>query len=117
MNVRKIGGLPVVSHGRLVGVITESDIFRAFLEISGVHEPGVRVMFDSREDEDVVALVVELAEQRGMRVASVLSMRHDRGRLAVVRLLGGDGERFIDDVLRSGHRLVSVIRTDAAAVA
>lgn len=74
-------------------------------------------MFDSREGEDVVGLVVALAERRGMRVASVLGMRHDRGRLAVVRLLGGDGERFVDDVMRSGHRLVSVIRTEPAAVA
>jgi hypothetical protein len=44
-------------------------------------------------------------------------MRHDRGRLAVVRLLGGDGERFIDDVLRSGHRVVSVLRTEPTAAA
>jgi CBS domain-containing protein len=30
---RKIGGLPVVEHGRLVGIITESDIFRRFVEL------------------------------------------------------------------------------------
>ena len=27
-----IGGLPVVDEGRLVGVITETDIFRRFVE-------------------------------------------------------------------------------------
>ncbi len=30
---RKIGGLPVVEHGRLVGIVTESDIFRRFVEL------------------------------------------------------------------------------------
>ena len=30
---RKIGGLPVVEHGRLVGIITESDIFKRFVEL------------------------------------------------------------------------------------
>jgi acetoin utilization protein AcuB len=30
---RKIGGLPVIDNGRLVGMITESDLFRAFVEL------------------------------------------------------------------------------------
>lgn len=28
----RVGGLPVVDHGSLVGIITESDIFRCFVE-------------------------------------------------------------------------------------
>jgi CBS domain-containing protein len=30
---RKIGGLPVLEHGRVVGIITESDIFKRFVEL------------------------------------------------------------------------------------
>ena len=30
---RKIGGLPVLEQGRLVGIITESDIFKCFVEL------------------------------------------------------------------------------------
>ena len=29
----KIGGLPVVSNGKLVGIITETDLFKVFLEL------------------------------------------------------------------------------------
>jgi CBS domain-containing protein len=32
---RKIGGLPVLENGQLVGIITESDIFRRFVEMRG----------------------------------------------------------------------------------
>jgi len=32
---RKIGGLPVLDDGRVVGMITESDIFRRFVELRG----------------------------------------------------------------------------------
>jgi CBS domain-containing protein len=32
---RKIGGLPVVEDGKLVGIVTESDIFRRFVELHG----------------------------------------------------------------------------------
>jgi acetoin utilization protein AcuB len=35
MLARKIGGLPVVDDGRLVGIVTESDIFKRFVELAG----------------------------------------------------------------------------------
>lgn len=39
----KIGSLPVMRDGMLVGIITESDLFEAFLELFGGHERGVRL--------------------------------------------------------------------------
>lgn len=39
----KIGSLPVMRDGLLVGIITESDLFDAFLELFGGHEKGVRL--------------------------------------------------------------------------
>src|SRR5512139_3125988 len=39
----KIGGLPVLRDGHVVGIITETDLFKIFLELMGAREPGVRV--------------------------------------------------------------------------
>jgi acetoin utilization protein AcuB len=39
----KIGGLPVVRDGEVVGIITETDLFKIFLEMLGAREPGVRI--------------------------------------------------------------------------
>jgi len=39
----KIGSLPVMRGDALVGIITESDIFRVFLEIFGAREKGIRL--------------------------------------------------------------------------
>jgi len=39
----KIGGLPIIRDGDLVGIITETDLFKIFLELLGAREPGVRV--------------------------------------------------------------------------
>jgi acetoin utilization protein AcuB len=39
----KIGGLPVVRGEELVGIITETDLFKIFLELMGARERGVRV--------------------------------------------------------------------------
>ena len=39
----KIGGLPVMRGKTLVGIITESDLFKAFLQFLGGRRPGVRI--------------------------------------------------------------------------
>jgi acetoin utilization protein AcuB len=38
-----IGGLPIVDSGKLVGIITESDIFKVFMELFGARSSGLRV--------------------------------------------------------------------------
>jgi acetoin utilization protein AcuB len=40
---KKIGGLPVLRGKELVGIITESDIFKVFISILGGYRTGVRV--------------------------------------------------------------------------
>jgi acetoin utilization protein AcuB len=39
----KVGGLPVLRDDKLVGIITETDLFKIFLELLGAREQGVRV--------------------------------------------------------------------------
>lgn len=51
---RKISGLPVLRGSRLVGIITESDVFRAMCELLGVREKGARVVFSLSEGENLL---------------------------------------------------------------
>ena len=39
----QVGGLPVMRDGMVVGIITESDLFKVFLELFGAREKGVRM--------------------------------------------------------------------------
>ena len=55
---RKIGGLPVMRGDRLVGIITESDLFNIFIEMLGARTAGVRVTL---EVEDRPGKLFELA--------------------------------------------------------
>jgi acetoin utilization protein AcuB len=42
----KISGLPVIRNGKMVGLITETDVFKLFLELFGAREKGVRVQVE-----------------------------------------------------------------------
>lgn len=83
----EVSGLPVVDGERLVGIITESDIFLAFTRIMGIVERGVRVVFTI---PDGVDLMEHLARRTsGMAVRSLAAYpSRDGGWEAVVRVRG-----------------------------
>ncbi|MHB1120414.1 MAG: CBS and ACT domain-containing protein, partial [Bellilinea sp.] len=54
----KIGGLPVLRGSDLVGIITETDLFKLFIEMLGARVPGVRL---SVEIQDLPGKLFELA--------------------------------------------------------
>jgi acetoin utilization protein AcuB len=54
---RKIGGLPVLRDGALVGIITETDVFRALLHLLGGRRSGVRVTASIASAKGTVAAV------------------------------------------------------------
>jgi acetoin utilization protein AcuB len=64
---KKVSGLPVVDQTRVVGIITESDVFRALCQILGVGEKGARVVMSVKDDEDVLAEVRKRLKGLGMR--------------------------------------------------
>ncbi len=109
----RVGAMPVVDGGRPVGIITESDVFRAFVDLIGVPE-GLRIVLGLRAGDDAVAFALGAARARGARVATVLTTDRDGPALAALRFLGGGLEPLVDDVWRSGHTVLDV-RTPGGA--
>ncbi|RJP48081.1 MAG: CBS domain-containing protein [Anaerolineaceae bacterium] len=66
----KIGGLPVVKGTRVVGIITETDLFKMFLELMGAREKGVRVTALIEDKPGTLAKITKaIAEAGGNFVA------------------------------------------------
>ncbi|MGQ9458545.1 MAG: CBS domain-containing protein [Anaerolineae bacterium] len=66
----KIGGLPVMRGDTLVGIITETDLFKIFLELLGARERGVRLTVLVPEQPGVLAqLTRHIADAGGNIVA------------------------------------------------
>jgi|SRR6185295_10121168 acetoin utilization protein AcuB len=110
MRDHKIGALPVLTNHALVGLITESDIFRAMVEVFETRERAVRITFGLKPGEDVLPLVAEIARKRALRVTSFMSLpRHDPP-VCVVQLAGAKLDEALDDVWKSQHRVINVVQ-------
>jgi acetoin utilization protein AcuB len=67
----KIGGLPVVRDGTLVGIITETDLFKIFLELLGARERGVRLTLRTPNEKGVLASLTGQIAQMGGDIISL----------------------------------------------
>lgn len=81
-HVRGIGAFPVVEDGKLVGIVTETEIFRAMLHIFGAHQGNSIVVIENVDLENSlgeVSKIAALVEEIGVPVEAVFSLRQRRG--------------------------------------
>jgi len=70
MREHKIGGLPVLDEGKLVGLITGTDILDAFLDILGFRSPGQRVVIEAKDDTGVMLDLAVTIKQFDVNISS-----------------------------------------------
>jgi acetoin utilization protein AcuB len=75
----KIGGIPVVKKGRLVGIITESDLLRAFIDMMGILQASSRVDVVIGSERGQFKKALQLIEENGGEIINV-GMAPQRGK-------------------------------------
>ncbi len=106
----KIGGLPVVRNGTLVGIITETDLFKIFLELLGAREAGVRLTMLVPEQSGVLATITrEIVEMGGNIVTLGTFLGEDpTNRLITVKVADVEQEKLVASMEALGMEIVDV---------
>lgn len=85
MSMNKIGGLPVTSDvGAVVGVITETDIFDALVEIMGLSEGKTRIVVEVENKVGVVQDIAGIFAGAGFNIDSFVTCRKDMGKYDII---------------------------------
>jgi acetoin utilization protein AcuB len=67
----KIGGIPVVDGDRLVGILTESDILRTFIDMMGILSSGQRIDITAGSQAGVLNKALRIIDDYGADVINV----------------------------------------------
>ena len=69
---KKIGALPVVRDGDLVGIVTETDFFRAFVDmLSGGDVPGLRLVLRVERHKGILATLANIINENGGGIIAI----------------------------------------------
>ncbi len=71
MRTHKIGGLPVTDNGQLVGIITESDLFDAFIDLMGLRCGGARLTIEVEDRIGALDEVVRTIRECNVNIRSL----------------------------------------------
>lgn len=108
----KIGCLPVMRNGTLVGMITETDIFKAFLEVLGGEEASLRITLRVPDVRGELARLAALIAGLGGNICSVAAFRGEDPQHVYVafRLEGVEEELLIPALKAAGEQVTHVCR-------
>lgn len=106
----KIGGMPVLEGAQLVGIITETDIFRTMTEMLGARRKGLRLTFSVDDHRGVLAeLTSEIARQGGHIITMGAFQGDDPTRLIITTKVEQVDEERLTAMLRGkGAHLLDV---------
>ena len=73
MREKRIGCLPVVEDGTLVGILTSSDVMEALVQLIGAHEPGSRLVVSMPDRPGTLAGAAGTFGMLGINIVSVVA--------------------------------------------
>ncbi len=74
MLMNKISGLPITNEsGHLVGLVSETDVFQAFIDSTGIQDGTVHYVFDLPDAPGSVSKLVDKLRQYPIRMRSILT--------------------------------------------
>lgn len=127
MREHAIAGLPVLENGRLVGIVTETNLFDAFVDMMGLRRPGSRLTVEVEDRPGQLAEITRLISEAGVNIIGIASLppdqvgsvpsqpgqnlnspTHGRGQL-VLRLATTDPDPLVRQLQQHGFPVVHVV--------
>jgi acetoin utilization protein AcuB len=102
----KIGCLPITNDRKLVGIVTETDLLRTLVELTGAHQPGSQIEIRVPNLAGKLSDITSKIKNRKANILSVLvypDKKNDQYKILVIRLQTMNPTLLIQDLKQSGY--------------
>jgi len=106
----KIGGIPVVKKNRLFGIITESDILRAFIDMMGILSGSSRIDVEIGDDPDAFNRALRVIQECQGGVINIgMTPQESTKRVYYFRLSSCNTQIIKDNLEKNGFKVVDIM--------
>jgi acetoin utilization protein AcuB len=113
MMQKRVEGLPVLDSGRrLVGILTEGDVFRALVELTGVGKQRIRISLLVPDESGSIREVADICRAQGATIDSILGSyaKVPSGKRELVMRVEGPG---VEEIRTTLSRKFGNVRVEA----
>lgn len=115
MRQNRIGVLPVMDEDTLVGIITNNDIFDAFLKITGYNDGGTRVSIQIEEDHPgILAEITKLLADSNLSILTIVVNRMALTTVVEIQVESRQVEEIREILSKAGYLVTNAVLTNQA---
>lgn len=105
----RISCLPITKDNKLVGIITETDLLRTLVELSGAHQPGSQIEIRVTNITGDLRDITTILQKRKANMLSVLiypDKKDDHVKILVLRVQTINPAGLITEIKKAGHQVL-----------
>ncbi len=102
MREKRVSALPVMADDKVVGIITETDIFDAFTDLLGAREHGSRITVLANDSPGVLAKIANILGDFGVNIMRLAVYRGESEQCQVVIRVNSVNSENIEQALQDG---------------
>lgn len=107
MREKKLGTLIVVDKNNLVGIITESDLFKAFIDVFNFDRPGIKVVVSFEDKIGELGKLTSLISSMDILIISlIITYSKDGKAVIMMRLKTEQREPVVKELEKSGYEVI-----------
>lgn len=113
MRQNNIAVLPVLDNDQLVGIITNNDIFDAFLKLAGYHEGGSRIQVRIQEDKKgVLAEIAKVLADNDYSILTVIIDHVEGAAIVELQMQAKEPEKIKELLEQAGFEVTEAVLTN-----
>ncbi|HJV17207.1 MAG TPA: acetoin utilization AcuB family protein [Bacillales bacterium] len=104
-----ISCLPIIKDQKLVGIITETDLLRTMVELTGAHQPGSQIEVKVPNRSGILYEIAGMIRNRKANILSVLvypDKIDDRYKIIVIRIQMMNPSGLVEDIKQAGFQVL-----------
>lgn len=106
----RVGALPVMRGQQLVGIVTETDLFKTFIELFSARESGIRLTLLVPEVKGELHTLTHAISEMGGNILSLGTFQGEdpTNRLLTIKVTGVEQEALIEQMQAAGAEVIDV---------